>query len=251
MSACRVRGLFLVLLFLSSSVHAQGAPPDEVPPPQPDVVPSDSALPPPPADVPLAEAQEQYEQQAIGFDDFGGVVTEHGVVKGTVQWSSPYQGKYKRPLEGVDFYRALGRQDLVKQYEDRSALKTGLLLGGGLTALAGLIAATVMASSQISTCTPSPPGSFALPTCTTPAPVDPALGWLAVGGIVAGGVVTIVGAGINPDPVGDVGKRQLAESYNRELWQRLTTDPQADAVDVHVTPQLLKDGAGVSVAVRF
>jgi len=62
MSACRVRGLFLVLLFLSSSVHAQGAPPDEVPPPQPDVVPSDSALPPPPADVPLAEAQEQYEQ---------------------------------------------------------------------------------------------------------------------------------------------------------------------------------------------
>ena len=108
-----------------------------------------------------------------------------------------------------------------------------------------------MASSQTTTCTAITPGSFAMPTCTAPTPVDPALGWLAVGGIVAGGVVTIVGAGINPDPVGDVGKRQLAETYNRDLWQRLTTEPHADAVDVHVVPQLLKDGAGLSVAVRF
>jgi len=251
MSASRVRGLFLVLLFLSSSVRAQGAPPDTVPAAEPDIVPSDSALPPPPSDVPRVDAQEQYDQQAIGFDDFAGVVTEHGVVKGTVQWTSPYLGKYKRPLQGADFYRAVNRPDLVKQYEDRAALKTGLIVGGGLTALAGMIAATVMASSQATTCTPITPGSFSMPTCTTPAPVDPALGWLAVGGIVTGGVVAIVGAGINPDPVGDVGKRQLAESYNRELWQRLTTEPHADAVDVHVVPQIGKDGGGVSVAVRF
>jgi hypothetical protein len=250
MSASRVRGLFLALLFLSSSVRAQGAPPDTVPAPEPEVVPSDSAL-PPPADVPRADAQEQYDQQAIGFDDFGGVVTDHGVVRGTMQWTSPYLGKYKRPLVGADFYRAVNRPDLVKQYEDRAALKTGLIVGGGLTALAGMIAATVMASSQATTCTPITPGSFAMPTCTTPGPVDPALGWLAVGGIVTGGVVAIVGAGINPDPVGDVGKRELAEAYNRDLWQRLNTEPHADAVDVHVVPQIGKDGGGVSVAVRF
>jgi hypothetical protein len=251
MSASRVRGLFLVWLFLSSSVRAQGAPPESVPAPEPEVIPSDSALSPPPADVPRADAQEQYDQQAVGFDDFGGVVTEHGVVKGTVEWTSPYLGKYKRPLAGADFYRAVGRLDLAKQYEDRAALKTGLIVGGGLTALAGMIAATVMATSQVSTCTPITPGSFAMPTCTTPASVDPALGWLAVGGIVTGGVVAIVGAGINPDPVGDVGKRQLAEAYNRDLWQRLTTEPHADGVDVHVVPQIGRDGGGVSVAVRF
>jgi hypothetical protein len=250
MSASRVRGLFLVLLFLCSSAHAQATPPDEVPAPEPDVLPIDSALPPPPSDVPRA-AQEQYDQQAIGFDDFGGVVTEHGVVKGTVQWTSPYLGKYKRPLVGADFYRAVNRPDLAKQYEDSAALKTGLIVGGGLTALAGMIAATVMASSQTTTCTPITPGSFSMPTCTTPGPVDPALGWLAVGGIVTGGVVAIVGAGINPDPVGDVGKRELAEAYNRDLWQKLTSEPHADAVDVHVVPQIGKDGGGVSVAVRF
>ena len=112
MKASRARGLFLVVLFLCWSVHAEVVPPGEVPPPEPEVLPTDSAPAPPPADAPLADAQEQYEQQAIGFDDFGGVVTEHGAVTGTVQWTSPYQGKYKRPLVGVDFYRAVGRSDL-------------------------------------------------------------------------------------------------------------------------------------------
>ena len=98
-------------------------------------------------------------------------------------------------------------------------------------------------------CTPITPGSFSLPTCTAPTPVDPAIGWLAVGGIVAGGGVLIAGAGIDPDPVGTVGKRQLAEAYNRELWQRLSAQPRA--VDVRVAPRLEKDGAGVTLSVRF
>ena len=167
------------------------------------------------------------------------------------QQAGTAQGKYKKPLVGADFYRAVGRADLVKQYEDRAALKTGLLVGGGLVFLAGVITATVIASSQTTTCTPNTPGSFTLPTCTGATPVDPAIGWLAVGGIVAGGGVMIAGAGIDPDPVGSVGKRELAEAYNRDLWQKLSSEPHADAVDVHVVPHLEKDGAGVSVAVRF
>ena len=250
MQTSRVRGLFLVVVFLSWSVHAQVAAPTDGPPSGSDVIPSDSALPPAPSDAPRV-AGEQYDEQAIGFDDFGSVVTSHGAVTGTVQWSSPYQGKYKKPLVGADFYRAVGRADLVKQYEDRAALKTGLLVGGGLVFLAGVITATVIASSQTTTCTPITPGSFTLPTCTGPTPVDPAIGWLAVGGIVAGGGVMIAGAGIDPDPVGSVGKRELAEAYNRDLWQKLSSEPHADAVDVHVVPHLEKDGAGVSVAVRF
>lgn len=249
MQASRVRGLFLVAVSLSWSSHAQGAPPTDGPPPESDVLPTDSALPPPPSDVPRI-AEEQYDEQAIGFDDFGSVVTSHGEITGTVQWSSPYQGKYKKPLVGVDFYRALGRSDLVKQYEDAAALKTGLMVGGGLAVLAGLITATILASSQSSTCTPVTPGSFDFPICTTPAPVDPAVGWLSVASIVGGGVAFIAGAGIDPDPVGTVGKRQLAETYNRDLWQRLTAEPHA-AVDVHVVPHVEKDGGGVSVAVRF
>jgi hypothetical protein len=90
-----------------------------------------------------------------------------------------------------------------------------------------------------------------MPTCTGPSPVDPALGLLAVGGIVGGGIVLISGAAVDPDPVGTVGKRQLAEAYNRELWERLSTEPHADGVDVHVAPHVEKDGGGVSVAVRF
>jgi hypothetical protein len=251
MKAVRARGVSLVVVFLSWSVHAQGVPPTEGPPPEQDVVPSESALPPPPADVPRADAEEQYDEQAIGFDDFGAVVASHGTVTGTVQWSSPYQGKYKRPLAGVDFYRVLGRTDLVKQYEDRAALKTGLLVGGALAMVAGTIAATVIASSQTTTCSPVSPGSFALPTCTGPGPVDPVMGVLAVGGVVGGGIAIVSGATIDPDPMDTVGKRQLAEAYNRELWQRLTAEPHADGVDVHVVPHVEKDGGGVSLTVRF
>jgi hypothetical protein len=250
MKASRARGSFLVVLFLSWSAHAEGVPPGEGPPPDQEVLPTDSALPPPPGDVPRAAAQEQYDEQAIGFDDFGGVVNSHGSVS-TLQWSSPYQGKYKRPLEGVDFYRAIGRTDLVKRYEDRAALKTGLMVGGGLALLAGVITASVAAASQIPTCPSITPGSFQIPTCSTPTPIDPAVGAIAVGGIVAGGIVFIAGAGVDPDPVGTVGKRQLAETYNRELWQRLSSEPHADAVDVHIVPHVEKDGAGLSVAVRF
>jgi len=250
MKASRARGSFLVAVFLSWTVHAEGVPPGEGPPPEQDVLPTDSALPPPPADVPRIDAEEQYDEQAIGFDDFGGVVSSHGSVS-TLQWSSPYQGKYKRPLAGVDFYRAIGRGDLVKQYEDRAALKTGLMVGGGLAVLAGLITASVVASSQVTTYPSIPPGSFEVPTCSASTAIDPAFGWVAMGSIVAGGIVFISGAGIDPDPVGTVGKRQLAETYNRELWQRLSTEPHADAVDVHVVPHLEKGGAGLSIAVRF
>jgi hypothetical protein len=250
MQASRVRGLFLVAVFFSWSAHAQGAPPTDASSPESDILPTDSAIPPAPSDVPRL-AEEQYDEQAIGFDDFGAVVTSDGAITGTVQWSTPYQGKYKKPLVGEDFYRALGRSDLVKQYEDRAVLKTGLLVGGGLAVLAGTIAATVIASSQTATCSPITPGSFTMPTCTGPSPVDPALGVLAVGGIVGGGIALISGAAVDPDPVGTVGKRQLAEAYNRDLWERLSTEPHADGVDVHVVPHVEKDGGGVSVAVRF
>jgi hypothetical protein len=248
MNASRARGLFLVGVLLTGSVHAQGAPPSE--PRESDLLPTDSALPPPPVDVPRADALEQYDEQAIGFDDFGGVVTEDGRVTGTVQWVSPYQGKYKRPLVGVDFYRAVGRPDLVKQYEDRAALKSGLMVGGGLVLLAGLITAVVL-SSQTTTCTSITPGSFSLPTCTAPPPPDPAIAWLAAGGVVAGGGVLLAGAGMDPDPVDSVGKRQLAEAYNRELWQRVSGQPHASAVDVRGAPRLEKDGAGLTLSVRF
>ena len=242
MKATRPRALALVLLALSWSARAQ----EPVPPPDPSEL--DRAPERVAPDVPPAEAQEAYELQAIGFDDFGGVVSEHGQVKGTVQWSVPYEGKYKKPLVGADFYRKLGRADLVRAYEDREALRTGLMVGGGLVALAGLVAAVALASSQTTTCAPI--DSPAFPSCQTSRP-DPAFGWLAVGGVVAGGGAFLAGSAIDPDPVDAVGKRELADGYNRELWQRVSSGEHAEGVDVHVTPQLIKDGAGVSLAVRF
>ena len=253
MKASRARGLFLVVLFLSWSVHAEAVPPGEVPPPEPEVLPTDSAPAPPPADVPLADAQEQDHQQAIGFDDFGGVMTSHGTVTGTVQWSSPYEGKYKGPLVGVDFYRAVGRSDCVKQEpgprraQDRShgrwrSRRPRRSDHPGQRP--GQQPDHELSSDPCREASPSRPAR--------PRPPTPRSAGFRGGG--------------HPRGRRGVHRRSRHRSGFRwarsgsASWPRPTTassgsasctEPHADAVDVHVVPQLLKDGAGVSVAVRF
>jgi hypothetical protein len=150
MNATRARGVVLILLVLSWSARAQVVPPAtpaevESPPVQdaPPSTPPASESPPiqvvpppdpteldraPTQDAPLADPADVYDEQFIRFDDFGSVVTDHGRVTGTVQWTVPYEGKYKRPLTGTDFYRKLGRADLVKAYQDRETLRGCLMV---------------------------------------------------------------------------------------------------------------------------
>ena len=54
------------------------------------------------ADETPGPSDAPYDDQYIGFDDFGGVVSHDGFVTGMVQWSVPYVGKYKQPLVGAD-----------------------------------------------------------------------------------------------------------------------------------------------------
>jgi len=263
MNAIRVRGLVLVLLAVSGSVRAQVLPPpeapDEVSPPIPVVPPPDpSELERAPSeDAPLRDPADAYEDQYIGFDDFGSVVTDHGRVTGTVQWSVPYEGKYKRPLTGIDFYRKLGRADLVQEYQDRETLKDGLMIGGTVLLIGGLIAAVAIQSSrnQMEDC-----GSVTNPgfsACvdrnvnSTPTSPDPLAIAAALGGLLGGGAMVWAGAAVDPNPVGTVEARQLADAYNQELRRRLGVAPQADGVDIRVLPHLEEGGAGVSLAVRF
>jgi hypothetical protein len=263
MNAIRVRGLALVLLAVSGSVHAQVLPPpdapDEVSPPIPIVPPPDpTELDRAPAqDAPLRDPSETYDDQYIGFDDFGSVVTDHGRVTGTVQWSVPYEGKYKRPLAGIDFYRKLGRADLVKEYQDRETLKDGLMIGGTVLLIGGLIAAVAIQGSrnQMEDC-----GSVTNPgfsACvdrnvnSTPMSPDPLAIAAALGGVLGGGAMVWAGAAVDPNPVGTVQARQLADAYNQELRQRLGVAPQGSGVDIRVVPHLEEGGASVSLAVTF
>ncbi len=226
MSAMQARGLLLVSLMSAWSARAQ--------------------------DVPRPEPSDAYEEQFIGFDDFGAVVTDHGLVTGTVQWSVPYEGKYKKPLAGVDFYRKLGRADLLQAYQDREALRTGLTVGGAVVIVAGVIATVAIGVGQSEDCGPVTAPGFA--TCVdrnAHQGFDATAGAIALGVTLLGGGLVWAGAAIDPNPVGTVEARQLADAYNRELRQRLGAAPRADAVDVRLVPHLEREGAGLMLAVRF
>lgn len=189
MSAMQARGLLLVSLMSAWSARAQ--------------------------DVPRPEPSDAYEEQFIGFDDFGAVVTDHGLVTGTVQWSVPYEGKYTKPLAGV-------------------------------------IAAVAIGVGQSEDCGPVTAPGFA--TCVdrnAHQGFDATAGAIALGGTLLGGGLVWAGAAIDPNPVGTVEARQLADAYNRELRQRLGAAPRADAVDVRLVPHLEREGAGLMLAVRF
>lgn len=208
-------------------------------------------------DVPLA-AEDQFDESFIGFDDFGSVVTDHhGNVTGTYQWSVPYEGRYKKPLAGADFYRKLGRADLVQEYEDRQSLKTGLLVGGGAVWLATIVATVAIASSQIQSQDCGPVTSPSFGACVqrsvaTHQGFDATTSLVFLGGAMLGGGLLWAGAAIDPNPVDSVGARQLADEYNRDLRQRLFPQPPPpDPIEVSVVPHLERDGGGVTLAFRF
>lgn len=202
-------------------------------------------------DVPSPPSQ-QYEEQYIGFDDFGGVVTHDGVVTGTVQWTVPYEGKYKKPLTGAEFYRKLGRADLAQSYTDRQALRTGLMVSGVLVAIASMVAGIASFASGHEDCgPPTSPGFSACVDRNVHQGPDTGTALLFLGGTLVGGGLMWAGAAVDPNPVSPVEARRLAEAYNRELRERVTPPPAPGKIDVRVLPRLERSGAGVSLAIRF
>lgn len=82
------------------------------------------------------QAQESYDQSFIGFDDWA-AITQTGQVVRT--WTQPWQGKYRRPLEGADFYRALGRNDLAERYRSSRSTKIAITVLGVVVGTVGVV----------------------------------------------------------------------------------------------------------------
>jgi hypothetical protein len=87
-----------------------------------------------PVDDTPTRPQSDYDLNYIGFDDFLVVGHHFGIERLTI----PYEGKFKKPLDGAAFYEKLGRQDLVQSYESRSRLRTGLMIAGVAVAAGGI-----------------------------------------------------------------------------------------------------------------
>src|SRR5512140_402845 len=83
---------------------------------------------------PATDAEKEYDRKYVVIED-AAVVTRAGQV---ARLGLAYQGKSRLPIDGADFYRAIGRKDLAEQYQSRNTLRLGLGLGGMALGIAGI-----------------------------------------------------------------------------------------------------------------
>jgi len=226
----------------------------EVPPPAP-------PMPKLPPDVPRVDtAEEQFEEQFIGFDDVPVVIVHDGLAASAVVMSAPYEGTARRPLVGVEFYRKLGRLDLVEAYESRQRLKTGLLFGGAVSLVASLAVGIATAAETVHgpDCGQATlANASAFMSCVQNAPPPSVNGWsvgVSVGLSLVGATLLGVGSAMDPNPVSPTEARRLAEQYNEALLQRLNPPPPAPfgpESRLRLEPRVFPGGGGLALGGTF
>ena len=185
-----------------------------------------------------AEAQEKYDREHVWFEDWAAVNAGTGMVVST--WAVPYQGKYKKAIDGPEFYEIVGRPDLAEEYRSSQAWRTGFAIGGGVLTLGGtglmVMSLVTMGGCDIDDTACSDDSTNQL---------------IAGSALLGGGLLSFtIGAMIDPHPV-EVGEaRQLADEYNARLKKDLglSAAPQAPASGVRASLAALPGGAGVMLS---
>lgn len=232
--------------------------------PEPKVAQSAPAAPAAPArpSQPSANPVEQYEQQYIGFDDVIAVRATTGTV--VSQTTIPYEGKYKKPLEGDAFYKKLGRADLVQAYEGKVALKTVLGILGGGALVGGAIYGITSLNAKDEDCSQYFGDYASHSACfdRNLARGDQQRGAFVAGlGISAAGIGVLAAAIlINPHPVTPSEARELADGYNKKLKTDLglaedgtpiSPPERPAAIQARFSPVFRPDGAGLLLSGTF
>lgn len=205
--------------------------------------------------VPSAsDAEEEYEKSYIGFDDVAVVNTQNGAVVSTQTLA--YQGKYKKPLQGADFYQTVGRPDLVTKYNERSATRTVLMVGGGLGVVAGT-AIMLLPLFDRETCSDQGWDQFDACMERQSASFTTSL-YTGTGLMLGGAVLVMIGGFYNPHPVTPSEARELGDTYNKGLKTRLNlaaneSKPERPRNDftLAVSPVVGRNGGGVALRGTF
>jgi len=218
----------------------------------PDVSPSATPAPPPATPAPLVEP---LRAPSAG--------TKARIEVREIFWGSRYGVHHQpvafqndRPLEGLDLYRALGRPELVEQYESRAHLRVGLVAAGGAAMVLGFVVATLNRPQSV--CMDVPPNP-AFPLPSTECHTDWHSGDTALGlASVSAGVVAIgFGAAGVPDPLDSDQLRAAIDEYNQGLprpdngGKVGAAGAPKQTLAMTVSPSLLGEGGGVEVLGRF
>jgi pyruvate/2-oxoglutarate dehydrogenase complex dihydrolipoamide acyltransferase (E2) component len=183
----------------------------------------------PPAEAagePTPLPQRRYDEEYIQLEDFAWVSGSHGDTTTTIR-TIPYQGKYRKPLEGAAFYEAVGRPDLEAAYLKRESTRTALMLVG----LAGVVGGAIYTATSFHQAPPDPaagPEVFQQQVEAAARAQSEAMRtgiFISLGGLVLG----TVGLSIDPHPVTAPEARRLAEEHNQRLRQELGLPREAPA----------------------
>lgn len=193
--------------------------------------------------------QEEYEQGYIGFDDWA-VMTHHGLYR----WTEPYQGKYRKPLAGADFYRVIGREDLLQQYQENEKKRTTVQILGLAVGVA--VPVVALATRSHEDC----PDFFANPSASQAcsqrnADADGRAVALGAIGVVAGLGIVAASFSIPLHPVDAPEARRLGDEYNARLRARLGAAPEEQkperGPDLAVRVAPVRGGGMLGLALAF
>lgn len=191
-----------------------------------------SAPQPPSSGLESKTAQELYDEKYIGFSDIQIFDADSG--RTLEQWITPYQGKYRQPLETLAFFELVGRTDLVAAYQKRNRVRLSIGLGGAGLMVGG---GGLIAWGLVGSCTKI---DVANDRCLTrdSRPV-------IAGGALAGvGLAALLAAtAVDPNPVDGPTARKIADMYNKRLLRelglqetrRLQTPPPTSTAAAEVT----------------
>lgn len=205
----------------------------------------------------LKQAREEYEQNYVGFPEIVAVSGSSG--QALDEWTTPFLGKYRKPLSVVEFYEAVGRTDLVDRYNSRRATELTLMIGGGVVAVAAAVYAFYsVANSPYSQCVDRNllRHRDEEEDCDR---LDDGEGKLSAGLIVSGIALLagLVGSGINPHPVTASEAREIADQHNQKLKLKLGLgEAQARPAKQHrfrlgALPFASYKGGGVLLSLSF
>ncbi len=200
---------------------------------------------------------EQYERQYIGFNEAVVVSAQTGTV--VSQWTAPYEGKYKKPLQGAAFYKKVGREDLALAYTNKMSLKTTAGIAGGAAIVGSSILLITAFSAQGEDCDALSPG-FNACFSRERERFDRKSQQVLIGvGLSGAGIAALwLAMAIDPHPVTASEARELADDYNQRLKADLGLSDEgkplrsrSHSIQAWLTPVLRPDGAGLLLSGAF
>jgi len=160
-----------------------------------------------------------YERQAVGVRTIVPLALDGKTVDRAARpaWDV-FQGPDNHPIDEKTFFRVVGREDLVRRYDHKLAVKRTLKVTGGIAIATGLTWSLVTLLSRPRWAASNNCNNPCTDTGAWPGWIDPRLGL----GLAAVGVVPyLIGAAIDPTPIDAQEASALARQYDRQLRARL------------------------------